>query len=208
MAIMDLLGRTFADLSDEAPNGDPSSRALAEALAQTLLTEGTATVSELLQSAGTSLGGVLLATRLLSYGAVHADPQVVNQNSVRTADALTPYLEKPFTQAPRDVCHLIRVWRTVDPVGCQAWLRTQVEHGRWDALDIAGSTIGHTAQDGSTLGTFDEQLVDAYLGIDYLLTRYGDQVDAPEVRARTYSDTPEERRSATLYALRSLRDRQ
>ena len=207
--ILQLLGEVFGNLSDESKGTRRSERRAVESLASTLLVENMSVVGSMLAAIGESLGALLLTTRLLSSSPLEGKASETAANSRRVASYCEYFVDVAFSEVPGDVKNLVFAWAVADGDACRRWLRATVESRSWDPLDVAGWTITTTSDSSSArlLHEFQEEQAERLLGLDYLIDRFGSELDrVADGSALNLIDSLENRRTASLHSLRLIRD--
>jgi hypothetical protein len=212
-AIIDLVVRNFASLSDGKEHGS-SQRQSVERLVAELLIEDAGEVPTRLRRMSTSGPGLLLAARLLTRAEISKHEAAVRQVSQNITDFLLQQIHEPFLNLPEDVRSLVWVCGLIDGETCREWLRVHVGDGSWSTVDLVGWLITTTTKespDGTVrliLSELEPERVEALLGIDNVLSALETQIDQTAADLPgDLEDTPENRRLAALFALRLLRDR-
>jgi hypothetical protein len=227
--LLELLGNRYLEIPQDGGFFGSDPRRSVEFLARDLLSDVTpAEGPALLRRMSHHDSGLVLTARVVTRLRQEGDEAAGNEPPKRitwaatareiarelVAERLTRAASDQLADVPDDVFDLIWEWRRLDPAGVRVWLRGQVDSGRWSLLEVLGRFVPVGVRIGGgpprrVLGDLSLGVVDEFFGLDHVLGRLAEQIEAVEIRSgpRMEDPTPDEREQYVLGVLRGVRDR-
>ncbi|MGW2281971.1 P-loop NTPase fold protein [Streptomyces sp. NPDC001770] len=217
--------QVLADIYLDVPNNigflSSHSRASLEALAEDLLKSSTIpSLPDMADQLSQSDGGYCLTVRGLRRAIVRArrGDRVEESNGFNLmlieviSNKFRELHDAPIEGIEQTVFGTVHQWMEADKESAQAFLRNQVETGKWQLLQILEKLVNRgtsTAHTGILLMGLEGETVEAALGLNYVFDRLSREIDtaSTDVLMEGMPDTPENRRSVALAALSFARQR-
>jgi hypothetical protein len=231
--LLELLGDRYLEIPEDVPFFGTDPRRTVEFFARDLLSDVPAAEGPtLLNRMSADDSGLALAAwvvaRLPAQG-TDADSETVSErvpkritwsddarHTVRelVTERLRSAASGQLADVPDDVFDLVWVWSQLDQDGLRAWLRDQVDSGRWSLLEVLGRLVPTGIQIGGgprqrVLGDLSLGVVDDLFGLDHILDNLAEQIDRVDTNRgpRVTDPTPDQREEHVLATLRAARDR-
>ncbi|MFJ2238584.1 P-loop NTPase fold protein [Streptomyces sp. NPDC087859] len=197
------------------------SRSSIEGFAADLFLEGKPEpLQENLDAIAQSDGGYCMALRGLKQARARANRSGREEVARRLTGDITRIITERFEHSKsrniasmdQSVFSSVHIWAEIDSTAVIEFLRGQTESGTWPLIEVVDRLVTRGTADGrpgTVLMGLEDHTVEATLGLNYVFEHLSTEIDdaSTDVLMKGLPDTPENRRSVALAALRFARHR-